>query len=229
MKFLLTNDDGVDAPGIQTLWQVASQLGETQVVAPHLPVSGASHQATTDVALRVADYQPGQLSVTGTPVDCVRIALVQLQSDCDWVLSGINDGGNLGVDTLMSGTVAAAREAALLGRKAIAISQFRRRQLTFEWSWAARQVARVLPHLMRRPLPPRAFWNVNLPQEPDYATVDPDMAFCPLDPHPLPVHYDYVDGGYYYRGNYQGRQRKLGADVDACFGGRISVSLITLD
>lgn len=229
MKFLLTNDDGIDAPGLAALHETAARLGETLIVAPHRAISGCSHQVTTDGPLRVTTHVPGRHCVNGTPVDCVRIALLQLTTRVDWVLSGINDGGNLGVDTYMSGTVGAAREAALLGRRAIAISQYRRRTLPFDWTWAIRQMDRILPQLMRRPLPSRTFWNVNLPHEPDYQHATPDIVFCPIDPHPLPVSYEQINGELYYRSNYHSRQRKPGTDVDVCFNGRIAISLVSLD
>lgn len=228
MKILLTNDDGIDAPGLATLERLATVLGTPVVLAPHRTLSGCSHQVTTDGPIRVEEVGAQRRSVTGTPADCVRIGLLDLAPDVDWVLSGINDGGNLGCDTFMSGTVGAAREAALLGKRAIAISQYRRRHLPFDWEWAARTVATVLPQLVRRPLPPRSFWNVNLPHEPDYANTTPEVVFCPVDTHPLPVTYERIDGAWHYRSNYHARQRRLGSDVDVCFGGRVAVSLLTL-
>jgi 5'-nucleotidase len=169
------------------------------------------------------------MSVEGTPCDCVRLALLHLAEDTDWVLSGINDGGNLGVDVFMSGTVGAAREAAILGKRAVAISQYRRRDRPFEWSWSGALVEHVLKQLLKRPLPPRCFWNLNLPAEYDRTTAMPDIVFCPLDPHALPVGYERQDGGFQYRSNYHSRARRAGSDVDVCFSGRVSVSLIWLD
>jgi 5'-nucleotidase len=229
MKILITNDDGIDAPGLTTLHDVAARLGEVRIIAPHVPHSGCSHRVTTDSPITIREMAAGRSTVAGTPVDCVRIALLWHAAEVDWVLSGINDGGNLGVDIYMSGTVGAAREAALLGKRAIAISQYRRRPLPFDWSWAGRFVEHLLPMLMRRPLPPRCFWNVNLPHEPDYSNASPEIVFCPVDPHPLPVHYEQIDGALHYRSDYHARRRKLGSDVDVCFGGRIAVSIVPLD
>lgn len=229
MKILLTNDDGVDAPGLAALHQAVAGLGELLIMAPHQALSGCSHQVTTDRPIQVAEVAAGKMSVTGTPADCVRLALMKVAPSIDLVLSGINDGGNLGVDTFMSGTVGAAREAALLGKRAIALSQYRRRKLPFDWEWASRLVARILPQLLRRPLPPRSFWNVNLPHESDYATCVADIVFCPLDPHPLPVSYEQLADAWHYRSDYQSRKRKPGADVDVCFSGRVAISLMSLD
>ena len=229
MKFLLTNDDGIAAPGLLALYRVALRLGEVAVCAPHQPISGCSHQATTDGPITVREDDTGQFTVTGTPVDCVRVALLWKEADVDWVLSGINDGGNLGVDTIMSGTVAAAREAALLGKRAIAFSQYRRRTLPFDWNWASRFGEHVLPQLIRRPLPAGSFWNVNLPHEPNYSAAEPEIVFCPVDPNPLPVSYEQIAGNVYYRSDYHARKRKLGADVDVCFNGRIAISVISTE
>lgn len=229
MKILITNDDGIHAPGLEALHKVAARLGEVHMYAPHQPVSGCSHQVTTDGPIQVRDVEAGRFTVSGTPVDCVRVALLWKETNVDWVLSGINDGGNLGIDTIMSGTVSAAREAALLGKKAIALSQYRRRSLPFDWDWATRFVKHLLPQLMRRPLPARSFWNVNLPHEPDYSTAEPHLVFCGVDPHPLPISYEQINGDLHYRSDYHARKRKLGADVDVCFGGRIAVSVISID
>jgi 5'-nucleotidase len=141
---------------------------------------------------------------------------------------GINDGANLGVDTFMSGTVGAAREAALLGKKAVAISQYRRHSQPFEWAWSAMQVEHALRQLFRRPLPARCFWNVNLPANYAGTGALPDLVFCPLDPHPLPVAYEQINGEFHYRSNYHQRKRRPGSDVDVCFAGHISVSLVSL-
>ena len=226
MKFLLTNDDGIHAPGLEALYQVAARLGNVAVCAPHQPVSGCSHQVTTDGPINVCQAGNGRFTVSGTPVDCVRVSLLWKESNVDWVLSGINDGGNLGVDTIMSGTVGAAREAALLGKRAIAFSQYRRRTLPFDWNWASRFAEFVLPQLIRRPLPVGSFWNVNLPHEPNYSDAEPEIVFCPIDPHPLPVSYQQIDGALHYRSDYHSRKRKLGADVDVCFNGRIAISML---
>ena len=229
MKLLLTNDDGVDAPGLVALRNAVGKFGEMISIAPHVPLSGCSHQVTTDRPLRLVSLPENRYSLDGTSADCVRIALLGITADVEWVFSGINDGGNLGVDTFMSGTVAAAREAALLGKKAVAISQYRRRQLPFEWEWTAALAEQVLKQLMRRPLPARCFWNVNLPAEYGELGRIPDIVFCPIDPHPLPVAYEKIDGAFHFRSIYQNRQKRLGADVDICFSGRVAVSLVSLD
>ena len=113
MRILLTNDDGIDAPGLAALRDAAAVLGgDLVVVAPAECHSGCGHRVTTDRAIRVEELARGRFRVGGTPADCVRIAVAQLVPDAALVLSGINAGGNLGADVHHSGTVAAAREAA---------------------------------------------------------------------------------------------------------------------
>src|SRR5438034_905889 len=163
MKLLLTNDDGIAAPGLQALYDAASRLGEAVVVAPVAALSGCSHRVTTDQPIRVHQQQPARFAVEGTPADCVRVALHQLVPDTTWVLSGINAGGNLGADVHHSGTVAAVREAVLHGWPGIAFSQYLRDNSKVDWNRAAHWINALLPRLLTRPVEPGLFYNVNLP------------------------------------------------------------------
>jgi 5'-nucleotidase len=177
--------------------------------------------------VRVNDHGERRLSVEGWPADCVRVALRGLGEEVDWVLSGINAGGNLGADVHVSGTVAAVREAALLGVPGVALSHYKKRELEFDWQRAARWVLPLLRQLIARPCPPGAFWNVNLPHlRPE--DPDPDVVFCPLDARPLPVAFRREGDTFVYSGNYHARPRDRGADVEVCFGGRIAVSQLRL-
>ena len=124
LRILITNDDGWDAEGLAVLKSVAARLGDVVVLAPRDPHSYAGHRVTEDSALHLAETAPGEFSLSGTPADCVRVGLTSIFDDIDWVLAGVNRGGNLGSDLFTSGTVAAAREAAYLGKPAIAISQY---------------------------------------------------------------------------------------------------------
>jgi 5'-nucleotidase len=230
MKILLTNDDGIDAPGINALADAMEGLGEIVVVAPDQPLSGCSHRATTHEVLRVEERGAGRFAVAGSPADCVRLAMLHLAEDAEWVLSGVNDGGNLGIDVYLSGTVAAAREAALFGKPAIAISQYRR-AAAIDWRLARDAARRTFRELLERPLSPGAFWNVNFP---DWARLElgddreQPFIFAELDHHPLPVTYELLDEGYHFRGDYHSRRHKPGSDVDVCFSGGISVTEIRL-
>src|SRR4051812_11358479 len=144
MKFLITNDDGIDAPGILALEEAARHFGELVVVAPTDVLSGCSHRVTTDSPLRIETRGPGRYAVAGTPADCVRLGLHRLVSDAAWVLSGINAGGNLGADVWHSGTVAAVREGVIHGWPGVAVSQYRKKNQPFDWARSAAWAALVL-------------------------------------------------------------------------------------
>src|SRR5262245_33170408 len=133
MKLLLTNDDGIDAPGLEALGRAAAALGQIVTVAPCHGHSGCSHRVTTDQPLRVRAHRPDRWAVEGTPADCVRVGLHALAPDAAWVLAGLNDGGNLGADVHLSGTVAAVREGVLLGRPGVAVSHYRRGGRLIDW------------------------------------------------------------------------------------------------
>ncbi len=227
MRLLLTNDDGIDAPGLAALAAAAAHLGETLVAAPVEALSGCSHRVTTHAPIRVAEQTPGRFAVTGTPADCVRVALHRLTPAADWVLAGINAGGNLGADVYVSGTVAAVREAVLHSRPGIALSHYHKKGRPIDWERAAGWVANLLPQLLRQAWKPGVFWNVNLPHL-DPGAPDPDIVFCPLDPAPLPLSFRSEGDCLHYDGDYHTRQRSRGTDVDICFGGKIAVTRIDL-
>jgi 5'-nucleotidase len=227
MNLLLTNDDGIDAPGLQALLAAARQIGEPLLAAPLTGLSGCSHRVTTDEPIHVEQRDPRQFAIDGTPADCVRVALHALVPQIDWILSGINAGGNLGADIWHSGTVAAVREGVLHGRPGIALSHYHRTGMEYDWARATGWVLPILRELMARPWQPGTFWNVNLPHlEP--GAPDPDVVCCPLDSGPLPLSFRQVEGHYRYNGVYHSRPRQSGADVDVCFGGRIAVTLVSL-
>ena len=227
MRLLLTNDDGIDAPGLRALHRAAAPLGEPWVIAPSDAHSGCSHRVTTDEGLLVEKRAPGWVAVTGTPADCVRVALHGVAPGVDWVLAGINAGGNLGADVWHSGTVAAVREAALHGLPGVALSHYRRKGFDFDWERAARWVGPLLRDLLARECQPGCFWNVNLPHlEP--AALDPEVVFCPLDREPLPLRFHEEEGRLRYSGDYHARKRMAGADVDVCFSGKIAVTRLSL-
>ena len=227
MRLLLTNDDGIDAPGLGALLSAAQHLGEPVVVAPAGPHSGCGHRVTTDGPVRVRQLGPNRFAVDGTPADCVRLALHGLVPAPGRVLSGVNAGGNLGADVYHSGTVAAVREAALHGLSAVALSQYRRRDLPFDWDSARRRAPRVLCQLLDRPPSPGDFWNVNFPHLPSDA-VEPETVVCPLELQPLPLSYRVDGEGHRYNGDYHDRPRRQGSDVDVCFGGRIALTRLQL-
>ncbi len=226
---LLTNDDGVEAPGIGALVEATKELGRWRVVAPCDHSSGCSHAVTTHGPIAITQRPDGRTAVAGSPADCVRVALFRLEPSLDWVISGINAGGNLGGDLYHSGTVAAVREASLRGRPGIAVSHYIARNKVIDWKRAAQWTTLVLHRLLEMPWEPGTFWNVNLPHL-DADASAPEVVFCPVDPSPLPLDFRFNhDGGEaHYSGDYQSRIRAPGTDVDVCFGGRIAVSLVRL-
>jgi 5'-nucleotidase len=227
MRFLLTNDDGITAPGLRALEAAARALGEAVVLAPAACQSGGGHRVTTDAPLRLERHSTDRAALHGTPADCVRVALHGAVPAVDWVLAGINAGGNLGADVHHSGTVAAVREAVLHGRPGIALSHYRRRGQAYDWDRAAAWTLRILRDLLARPWTPGTFWNVNLPHL-DPADPDPAVVVCPLDPSPLPLRYRTEGDLLHYDGDYHARSRRPGCDVDVCFSGRVAVTLLSL-
>jgi 5'-nucleotidase len=228
MQLLLTNDDGIDAPGLQALFTAAAHLGDPIVIAPDAAHSGCGHRVTTDRPFQVAERAPRRFAVAGTPADCVRVGLHSLAASAAWVLAGINAGGNLGADIYHSGTVAAAREAVLHGRPAIALSHYRRRGADFDWELATRMALPVLHDLLQRPWSPGMLWNVNFPHLASPPAELPSWVHCPLDTRPLPLSFARDGEWFRYDGNYHQRERDPGSDVDTCFGGRIAVCCLRL-
>ncbi len=166
MHFLISNDDGITARGIQVLSQRMSELGKVTIVAPDQDRSGASNSLTLDSPVRISEIDERTFRVTGTPTDCVHIALTGLlDGDPDMVVSGINAGANLGDDVIYSGTVAAAMEGRFLGFPAIAVSLvFNDKPRNFET--AAEVIALLVQHLRQDPLPADTILNINVPDLP---------------------------------------------------------------
>jgi 5'-nucleotidase len=227
MKILISNDDGVDAPGLQALQTAAGTLGELVVVAPAGPQSGVSHTVTWEGAIRIESRGDNRFAVHGTPADCTRLALTRLAQDATWVLSGINHGANLGADVHYSGTVAAVREGVLHGWPGIAVSHRHVKEKEFDWARAAAWTKPILAELIGRPIEAGLFYNVNLPHL-HAKDPDPKIVWCHLDPSPLPLTYRHEEDSSFYDGDYRNRQRKPGFDVDVCFGGSISITEIRL-
>ena len=226
---VLTNDDGIDAPGLTALLAATAGLGACRVVAPSGPYSGCGHVVTTHRPITIQRRDEGRYAVEGSPADCVRMAVHHLQPAFDWVISGINAGGNLGTDLNHSGTVAAVREAVIHGRPGIAVSHYMARGRSIDWTRAAAWARPVLAQLLDTPWEPGTFWNVNLPH-PEEGADTPEVVFCHVDPSPLPLTYRLVDDGKaaHYCGDYQRRARVVGGDIDVCFGGKIAVSLVRI-
>jgi 5'-nucleotidase len=227
LNILCTNDDGFDAIGLKTLIQACSQFGNVWVCAPEGPASECSHSINTGRPLKLQDRHFRQTSLSGTPADCSRIALTQwIKEPIDLVCSGINAGGNLGVDVYYSGTVAAAREAHILGRPAIAFSMVLKNEIHPRWELAEKAVVRSL-QLWEEQHRPKELWSINFPTELHYENMLAKE--CPLEANPLRIAFDHRDNGYHYhRNNYHQRPRTAGSDVDVCFNGQTTLSKLNL-
>ncbi|MGC1306688.1 MAG: 5'/3'-nucleotidase SurE [Phormidesmis sp.] len=230
---ILTNDDGIDAPGIRALQAALPETDTSVIVAPDAPHSGCSHQMNRGGSITIHQRASDEYAIGGTPADCSRVAISHLYPQADWVLSGINAGGNMGADVHLSGTVAAVREAVLLRKSGIALSQYKYRNQPFDWPRATRLASKVLAKLMAKAPEPGQFWNVNLPAPPldstaDGATDQPEIVFCKSCTQPLPMEFVVDEAGFRYAGAYEDRLRDADGDVDVCLSGRISVVNIRL-
>ncbi|HET7610934.1 MAG TPA: 5'/3'-nucleotidase SurE [Rhodanobacteraceae bacterium] len=171
MRMLLSNDDGVDAPGLGVLAERLAEVGEVTVVAPDRDRSGASNSLTLDQPVRVARLDERRYRVVGTPTDCVHLALSGLlDGEPDIVVSGINNSANLGDDVIYSGTVSAAMEGRFLGLPAIAVSLAgigeRHDGNGHHFDSGARAVLLLMRRLLVDPLPADTILNVNVPDCP---------------------------------------------------------------
>ncbi|OZB42934.1 MAG: 5'/3'-nucleotidase SurE [Alishewanella sp. 34-51-39] len=165
MRILLSNDDGVNAKGIQVLQQALMAIAEVTTVGPDRNCSGASNSLTLLNPLRTQLLENGFIAVNGTPTDCVHLAISQLLDFTpDLVVAGINHGANLGDDVLYSGTVAAATEGRHLGLPAIAVSLAGRDEQHF--ATAAHVTVQVIRKLKSQPLPADQILNINVPAIP---------------------------------------------------------------
>ncbi len=165
MRFLITNDDGILAPGIALLAEASQEVGQGTVVAPDREQSGTSHSLTLHRPLRPARRPDGAFQVDGTPTDCVLLALGALLDDRpDFVLSGVNHGPNMGEDVLYSGTVSAAMEAVTLGVPGVAIS-FAGHDPELMKTYRPRLTG-LIRQIVQTDFPPAMILNVNLPPIP---------------------------------------------------------------
>ncbi|MEM9771161.1 MAG: 5'/3'-nucleotidase SurE [Cyanobacteria bacterium P01_D01_bin.73] len=233
-RFLLTNDDGIDAPGIQTLARSLQALDgnhELHWVAPSCQYSGCGHPAISEKPIRVErrDREPATSAhaVFSSPASCTRLGLRNLTPEIDWVISGVNAGGNMGIDQYVSGTVAGARQGAIDGKPAIAISQYFDGS-PIHWPTVERWTTMVIKTLLGRSLPKHHFWSVNYPHlAPDSPL--PEMIFCDPSHDPMPLEYRQNDDGDYVATSiYRDRPATPGTDVDICFKGNIAITQLSV-
>lgn len=239
MNILITNDDGYTASGLLAAYQAVQGLGKVHVVAPAQERSACSHQITLKrpITVQRATRDPfGMIHIVdGTPADCVRLGVAELlDSRVDLVISGINQGANAGVDVFYSGTVAGAREGAILGIRSIALSQALRSGVDTDWTRTAEAAGHVISLLRDEELPGPGFWSVNLPA-PVPASFRDCLHRVPVAIEPAPM--DFVrseadDGsGIQYRygpNNYWTRTTRNPTDYSVLKDGGVAISAIPL-
>ncbi|HSN72218.1 MAG TPA: 5'/3'-nucleotidase SurE [Steroidobacteraceae bacterium] len=231
LKILISNDDGYRAEGLIQLTDALAEIADVTVVAPDRNRSGASNSLTLDVPLRVFDYGDRRFFVNGTPTDCVHLAISGLfEDDHDMVVSGINDGANLGDDVLYSGTVAAAIEGRFLGLPAMALSLVVESGRHF--STAARVAAELVMRVQRSPLHQATILNVNVPDLP-YESLQgfevtrlghrhrSERVVPTSDPRGRPVYWVGPAG--------RGQDAGPGTDFHAIAQGRVSITPLQVD
>ncbi len=237
MKFLITNDDGFDAPGLAALYQALQPFGEVTVVAPATCHSSKGHAVDTKQPIRVTRklVEPfGQIYVVhSSPADCIRVGLKHVLQDApDFVVAGINPGANLGVDLYYSGTAAAAREAALLGVPAFAVSRYLMGDRPIDWPKLRQQVSRLMGTMLAREFHPPGghFWNINFPAIP--GDVYPDrVTIVPHGTEPHAVKFSVLETGedselLGYTAAYRERGKSGNCDVSHLFDEHITATLI---
>ncbi len=231
MRVLLSNDDGIDANGLTALQSVAEHFfDEVWIVAPVAEASQIGHRVTTYTPIQYEERGNRSFAVHGTPADCTRIALAHLMPEKpDWIWSGINHGGNLGRhDFAISGTVAAVREAAFMGVKAMAASHYLKSGLDLDWPKAAERIAKVFSKIQDKETGFGEFWNVDLPHI-KKEEKEPMLIFCEQEIQPLEVSFNEETPGFLnYTGRYHERPQEAGSDVAVCFGGDIAISKVSI-
>jgi 5'-nucleotidase len=234
-RILISNDDGIESPGIKLLEKIAREItSDVWVVAPEQEQSGASHSLTTRRPLRAREHGPQRFSVDGTPTDCVVVAVRRLLRDKtpDLVLSGINMGSNVGEDLNYSGTVAAAMEATLLDLPAIALSQAFEDNGPILWETSDAFALEAIRRLLRQPWPDSTLFNINFPAVPAQQA----RGFAVTSQGKRAISDNLTDGvdprgrPYYWIGPAQETgQAEPGTDVAAVADGFVSITPIYLD
>ena len=229
---LITNDDGIDATGLRHLYGALKKVGKVYVVAPDRKRSATSHSLTLHKPLRVERVKRDWYHISGTPTDCVNLALNTIvnKKRPDLLVSGINLGANLGDDVTYSGTVSAAIEGTLLGIPSIAVSVDGRGKM--EYAAAAGFTVKLACLVMEKGMPEDTLLNVNVPNLPAHEIkgvkitqqgkrIWEDSVVQRVDPR--------GEKYYWIGGNYLGWRREEGSDIHAVKNGYISITPLHLD
>jgi 5'-nucleotidase len=231
MRILLSNDDGYLAPGLAALYEALKAFADVTVMAPEQNCSGASNSLTLSRPLSVLRSSTGFYYVNGTPTDSVHIALTgMLDHRPDLVVSGINNGQNMGEDTLYSGTVAAATEGIMFGVPAIAFSLVDK-----DWGHldaATRVAAEIVAHYLEHPLPGNPLLNVNIPNLP-YEQIGEWQVTRLGKRHPsqpvIPQTNPRGEPIYWIGPSGSARDASEGTDFHAVANGNVSITPLQLD
>jgi len=237
-RILLSNDDGINAPGLKCLERIARQLtDDIWIVAPETEQSGASHSLTLHHPLRLRQISKRKFAVSGTPTDCVVLAIAEIMKDSlpDLVLSGVNRGANIADDVTYSGTIAAAMEGTVLGVPSIALSQtwgFTDSPLV-KWATAERHAPPIIRKLMQTGWPRDVLINVNFPDEEAAKKLKVEITSQGRRDQSLLEMDKRVDRRgipYYWTGFQRVRSNPArGSDLHAIYAGNISVTPLHLD
>lgn len=238
MRILLSNDDGIHAPGMQCLVRIARQLtDDIWIVAPETEQSGASHSLTLHHPLRLRQITKRKFAVSGTPTDCVVLAIAEIMKDAapDLLLSGVNRGSNLADDVTYSGTIAAAMEGTVLGVPSIALSQtwgFTDSPVV-KWSTAEHHAPNIIRRLVKIGWPKDVLININFPDEDAAKRLKVEITSQGRRDQSLLEMERRVDRRgvpYYWTGFQRVRSNPpAGADLRAIYEGHISVTPLHMD
>jgi 5'-nucleotidase len=231
MRILVTNDDGIQSPGIQALAKALAVVGEVWVVAPDRERTAVAHAVTLHKPLRLDQMAPRVFAVNGTPVDCVNLALLKVMPHPPAIIvSGINKGVNLGDDVMYSGTVSAAMEGTILGVPSIAVSQ--EGQSEFRFAVGATYAVRIVRLVLAQGLPEETLLNVNIPNRPrrEIKGVRITCLSRRRFHNPIVEKHDPHGRKYYWiAGKRVSWSRSKDADHEALEEGMVSITPIRLD
>ena len=231
MRILLTNDDGIDSPGLHALREIAAKLSDdVWVVAPQEEQSGAARSLTLTAPIRIRRFDEKRFSVSGTPTDAVMMAVTKLLADRrpDLVLSGVNNGQNIAEDVTFSGTIAGAFQGMTLGVPSIALSLARLSRDSARWATAERHGPWIVRRLLEAGWPSDVVVNVNFPdREPeDVAGVEVTRQGSRDAFQLYTEERQDLRGGTYFWFGFSGKlsDPPAGTDLRAVYDGRISIT-----
>lgn len=237
MRILLTNDDGIHAPGLGVLERIARRFTEdVWVVAPETDQSGLAHSLTLNEPLRLRRVDERHFALKGTPTDCVIMGVRELMGEPpDLVLSGVNSGQNAGDDVTYSGTVAGAMEGTLLGIRSFALSQafsFAEGERSVPWETAERHAPEIIDRLLAKPFPTKTLVNINFPNCPPEAVRGVRVTAQGAYTHGLFMEERRDGRGFPYYWLRFGRdipEQRAGSDIVALREDFISITPLKLD